>query len=79
MSNEQVVLGVSQLKELSETAKRIGTQNHFIDVVMQWATAAADRIEELEAFKREVIAEVTNNPAGASIELQAVIEKRRNQ
>jgi hypothetical protein len=26
-----------------------------------------------EAFKREVIAEVTNNPAGASIELQAII------
>ena len=45
---------------------------HVINVMER----AADRIEQLESERREIEAEVRDNPAGASKELQDIIKRQ---
>ena len=47
MSADKVQLGLDELKVLAANAKRAGTQDRMIDLMLEWAEAAQAEVERL--------------------------------
>lgn len=48
-ADTQIMLSLADLRVLADTAERNNTRHAFVEVALQWAMKAADRIEALEA------------------------------
>jgi hypothetical protein len=50
----KVEVNLQGLKNLAVAAKRNGTQDEFIDLVLQWAEAADDEIQSLKYYLEKI-------------------------